>query len=455
MLSENISTEIKKYISDFKNDILADIKRIVEIKSVYDENSVTDNAPFGKGIREVFDEFINIANEKGFEVSDFDGYALDIRLGDFDEYIGILNHLDVVDIKENENWNTNPFELTVVDEILYARGVNDNKAPTIMSLYALYIAKIMKFPLKRQIRLIVGGAEESSWDCMKHYFSKNSQPIFGFSPDGDFPLVNGEKGMIKYKINLGRYDDCIIKEIIPKTYENYVVYELDLKIDKSFYFNNKEKIRATFIKENDFTVEIKYLGKSSLSRNPNRGINAIDLFLEDFIKIYDAEFIKQIYDKFYKLYNGDKLGIYSYDDEMGENTTCVTALYTEKSEIYINLDIRYVKSISKLSIENKIMCNNFKEVCEINSKRLLFVDKNSKYIKDLAYAYEKVTGKNMEVFTKGAISYARALDVGVAFGPTFEGEIVNSHFENENMKISTILKALEIYLISIYKLCCE
>lgn len=45
---------------------------------------------------------------------------------------------------------------------------------------------------------IVGTDEESGWGDMDYYFAHNGlkDPDFGFSPDAEFPIINGEKEIL-------------------------------------------------------------------------------------------------------------------------------------------------------------------------------------------------------------------------------------------------------------------
>lgn len=54
-------------------------------------------------------------------------------------------------------------------------------------------------PSKR-VRLILGLDEETGWKGMDYYFQREPKPDFGFTPDGDFPVINGEKGNVTYEI---------------------------------------------------------------------------------------------------------------------------------------------------------------------------------------------------------------------------------------------------------------
>jgi hypothetical protein len=63
-----------------------------------------------------------------------------------------------------------------------------------MSLYCLKALLDLKIPLKQRIRLIIGTCEESQWTDIQHYKEQFGQPDYGYSPDGEFPVFNIEKG---------------------------------------------------------------------------------------------------------------------------------------------------------------------------------------------------------------------------------------------------------------------
>ena len=49
------------------------------------------------------------------------------------------------------------------------------------------------------MRLILGLDEETGWSGMERYLAQVAPPDFGFTPDGDFPLINGEKGNLIFE----------------------------------------------------------------------------------------------------------------------------------------------------------------------------------------------------------------------------------------------------------------
>lgn len=486
--------DFKVQIDALKDELIADIGSLVKIKSVRDMSSTAKGSPFGTGIRLAFDEFRRIAEDKGFSCRDFEGYAIDAQIGDGDEYVAVLGHLDTVEEIERGKWDTDPFRLVEKDGILYGRGVNDDKGPLLAGLYAAYILRKMGIPLKRSIRIIAGGAEETTWECMDHYFNKNSQPAFGFSPDGNFPIVNGEKGILNVRIDFSNEKEILtgsfpITRITSPTSGGFVCNQLEVEMSGEDWFGadrRKHEVHAPtkvnssrVITYREGKVLWNYTEKKTLSRNPEKGENAIFDFLDDFnfqklvLRPKDLteknkgndenmknppgfcrvfEYIERY---LYRDPYGKKLGLYSEDREMGRPSVCPSALVYEGRKAQLYLEIRYTKSITADEVLEKLetsLAPYMANLSVLKSRDLLYVPEDSGLVICLKAAYEKVMGEKAEVFTKGGASYARVLQTGVAFGPTFDGETANSHMENERISIASLLKATEIYCEALYLL---
>ncbi|KNX60315.1 dipeptidase PepV, partial [Listeria monocytogenes] len=107
------------------------------------------------------------------------------------ELVGVLGHVDVVPV--GEGWTHGPFEPTLRDGNLYARGVAGDKGPTIAGYYALKIFKELGLPLSRRVRIIVGSDEESGMCCEERFFETEEQLTLGFVPDAEFPIIHAGK----------------------------------------------------------------------------------------------------------------------------------------------------------------------------------------------------------------------------------------------------------------------
>lgn len=454
-----------KKIQEYKQCMLNDIAYLVEVPSIRDLSTKGLGSPFGENIKIAFHRFLEIANKLGFTCENDEGYAAHAEIGEGEEYVGVLAHLDVVDVQNIEEWETEPFSMIVKNNKIFGRGVNDDKGPLIAALYAAKILKDMNVKWKRKVRVIVGGAEETTWECMEHYFKKHSQPALGFSPDGNFPIVNGEKGILGIKVSFKGEDTG--EEICSIESRNKVNYVCD---DLRVIFKTKNIDNILSYSKNaheillgDDEVTLIYKGKTSLSRNPQRGKNAMFLFVRDFYDFHFKEkgivnmmnFIKDcLLDDFY----GEKIGLYREDKEMGKSSICPMTIKWKNGKGEMSLDYRYPKNIEPTEIKNRLyeLAKEYNfDVDFEREKKLLYVSNDSELIMALKEAYKKVMNEEADAITKGGASYARVLKNGVAFGATFEGEEPNPHMPNENMSIDSLMKATEIYCEALYMLACK
>ena len=184
--------KIHDLIESYREEFTETLRGWIRTPSVKGE--AAPGAPFGGDVRKMLDLAVKDARAMGFPVRDFDGYACDITLGEAEEKIAVLGHLDVVPV--GDGWTKPPFEGLVENGRIYGRGTNDDKGPSLAALFAMRAIRDAGIPLKKGIRMILGCDEESGWEDMAYYGSHERIPDVGFSPDASFPLINTEKGMI-------------------------------------------------------------------------------------------------------------------------------------------------------------------------------------------------------------------------------------------------------------------
>ena len=146
---------------------------------------------------------MEIAKRDGYETKNVDNYAGHFTFGEGEEELGIFAHMDVV--PAGSGWKTDPYKPEIIDGKLYARGSSDDKGPTMACYYGLKIIKDLGLPVSKRVRFVVGTDEESGWGDMDYYFKHVGlpEPDFGFSPDAEFPIINGEKGNITEYLHFG------------------------------------------------------------------------------------------------------------------------------------------------------------------------------------------------------------------------------------------------------------
>jgi succinyl-diaminopimelate desuccinylase len=200
----------KKLIENYKEPLLKTLKEFVSINSVLDPKTIDEENPFGKGVANALKYIETVAKEDGFEVNNYDNMVVEILCGKGDKNITILAHADVV--PEGRGWSHDPFDMQDDGEVLYGRGVADDKGPLLAAYFALKALKDNNLLGNYQVRFIVGGNEESGSLGVDYYFNtlKKKQPTYGFSPDAEFPLIYAEKGIYTFKAK----GEVLIRDVI-------------------------------------------------------------------------------------------------------------------------------------------------------------------------------------------------------------------------------------------------
>lgn len=461
MIADNTSALNENYLEKNIDNVISDIAALVEIPSVRDELSRSKYAPFGQPIRHAFDKLIEIATGMGLEVRDHDGYAIDISVGEGEEEIALLHHIDVVSAGDLDQWKTNPYQLVQKDGFIYGRGATDNKGPLVASLYILKMFKECSLPLDKKIRLIVGGAEETTWECIDHYFQHNPQPDYAFSPDGDFPIVNGEFG-IQYSSFTGTCkpvdndDLCQILSISSERDRTSTCHQLELTLSgkKAMEVAQQFSGLASLTKSCKELVCLRLETPWEKSRNPHNAVNCMDILVSvlrgvDYLDDNSKNLVKILGDLFSDSSDGSKLGLSHSDSDMGTTTCCVSAINMDQQTFNLDFDFRYPKGLSIETIRTRLQqLSKQYEVNLIEHQHLplSYLSPESPLIQSMGKAYFDVTGMEVRCFSKRAASYARSLKNGVAFGPTFPEEVTNVHGPNEQLCTASLIKAFSIYV---------
>lgn len=195
MNTTELSTRLDEFFEANRAGMIADTAALVNINSVRGEEK--DGMPFGEGCAAALREAEKILKKHGLTVKNYGNYFLtadampEETAGE--AALGILAHLDVVEA--GGGWTYPPFSLTLQEGRMYGRGTADDKGPAIAAVYALKAAMaVSPSPLAKNVRIILGSAEETGSEDLVQYHRLCKMPPNVFSPDADFPLINIEKG---------------------------------------------------------------------------------------------------------------------------------------------------------------------------------------------------------------------------------------------------------------------
>jgi len=453
-MDEILSRDIDLFIEENSSRIFDDIARLVKINSI--ESEADENAPFGIGPKQALDEALKISCELGLESKSCENYIGYAKIGSSEKYLATITHLDIV--PTGDGWSHDPFTMVERENYIIGRGVMDDKGPSILCLYALKYLKERKIPLKYEIRALLGVNEETGMGDVEYYLSNYPAPAFCFSPDADFPLINGEKGITQGKIvsKSVMQSVCDIKggfavNAVPDKCEAW------LKCDK---LENANGVKVE--KQNDLW-HITAVGVGGHASMPEGTVNAIGMmahYLLDSGVLNDEE--KAYFEKTCALYDdptGAKFGVAADDGQFTPLTIVGGIITMENGRIVQTYDSRYPTNTDGAKIACKLS-SFFEDSADVQIEKDVvpfYMSLDNPAVQVCVNAYNAVTGENAKPFTIGGGTYARDFPNAVSFGPEhpersapqWAGPI---HGVDEAACKDFLLEALKVYIIALLEL---
>ncbi|WP_409251705.1 dipeptidase PepV [Bacillus sp. SCS-153A] len=455
-----------------KDDLLNDLQKFLQIKSILDEENTTEEAPLGEGVKEALTYLLHLGEKDGFTAKNVDHLAGHLEFGQGEELLGILCHVDVV--PEGDGWSVDPFGGEIKDGKIYARGAMDDKGPTIAAYYAMKIVKELGIPLDKRVRMIIGTDEESDWRCVEHYFKVEEMPTMGFAPDADFPIIYAEKGIADYDLVSraaagGQESEATVLHfesgrrynMVPDFAKVKLTALADHSVLEQEYqqFLESQNLKGKSYMANDELV-LELEGISAHGMEPDNGRNA-GILLAHFLSEKEIDSSSKQYFTFIKTYfyedsRGRNLGINFEDEITGPLTINVGKLrYDHQAGASLGLNMRYPVTFNLDEAKGKleeIVGQHGYSIENFTDSKPHHVDKDHILVKTLQKVYEEQTGDKGELLSIGGGTYARSLESGVAFGPLFPGRTDVAHQKDEHMFVEDLLKATAIYAQAIAEL---
>ena len=446
--------DFKQIVENNKELIIKKTQELIQIPSVLDESTITEEAPFGLKIKEALDYMMNLAESDGFETAVDGGYAGHINYGNKDgKVIGVLCHLDVV--PEGTDWLYPPYSATIVNGKMYGRGTTDDKGPTMAAYFALKFIKDAGIKLKNQIRIIFGTDEETGWRGIGHYLTKYPMPDLGFAPDASFPLIYGEKGRMSFDLTSNSFDasDVLVSITGGERY-NVVLEEVKAIVKKDLTKEFESYAQANSL-EYSVNVEnglysLTLKGKAAHAMEPHKGVNA-GTHMCNFLKDYsNNQMVKYVAEKHHLSHECENLGLDYNDYEMGPITCNIGIMNINSESTRVTLDLRYPVRYDTENFNNKLVeilnAYDLKITAKTN-KTPHYVSPDDDLVKALYAAYVKHTNDSVnKPFTIGGGTYASILEKAVAFGMMMPDEEELCHQRNEYLNLDTLFKGVLIYI---------
>ena len=463
--------QINAYFDDpaRRQQLVEMISRLVRIRSVREE--AQPGMPFGPGPAAALAEGLKLAEELGFAAKNYDNYVGAVDFNDQETQLHILCHLDVVG--EGTGWTvTEPYEPVEVDGMLYGLGTDDDKGPVAAVLLAMQAVKDLGVPLKKNVRLLMGTDEESGSEDIAYYYSKEPYAPCTFSPDGEFPVINLEKGSYKpvftktwaaesatprvkelhggFRINvLPPEAQCVVAGLSAQAAQPYC--------DKAA----AETGIAYELTERGDDLHILCKGKGAHASTPEEGVNAITGLIHllcalPLAKVGSTAALHALNALFpHGDSAGKALGIAQADQMSGPLTLAFSLLELNDTGLSGQFDSRVPVCANE---------DNCKAVAEAAFAKFGFAAEggmqaphytpaDTPLVTTLLKCYEQYSGRKGECLAIGGGTYVHDIPGGVAFGCAMPGFNGNMHGPDEHTCIADQLTAAKIFAQAIIDLC--
>ncbi|HGD4013522.1 TPA: dipeptidase PepV [Streptococcus agalactiae] len=466
-----MTIDFRAEVDKRKDALMDDLINLLRINSERDDSQADAEHPFGPGPVKALEFFLEMAERDGYETKNVDNYAGHFTFGQGEEELGIFGHLDVV--PAGSGWDTDPYEPVIKDNRLYARGSSDDKGPTMACYYALKIIKELGLPTSKKVRFVVGTDEESGWGDMDYYFEHVGlpKPDFGFSPDAEFPIINGEKGNIteylhfsgenKGAVRLHSFSGGLRENMVPESATARFTSHLDqTTLGASLAdFASKHNLKAELSVEDEQYIATVY-GKSAHGSTPQAGVNGAT-YLALYLSQFDFEgparaFLDVTANIIHEDFSGEKLGVAYEDDCMGPLSMNAGVFQFDETndDNTIALNFRYPQGTDAKTIQTKLEKLNGVEKVTLSDHEHTphYVPMDDELVSTLLAVYEKQTGLKGHEQVIGGGTFGRLLERGVAYGAMFPGDENTMHQANEYMPLENIFRSAAIYAEAIYEL---
>ena len=161
------------------------------------------------------------------------------------------NHYDVQPAEPLEEWTYDPFQVKVVGDKIYGRGVGDNKGNIVSRILAVKKILEEEGELPITVKFVIEGEEEAGsphlWDALsqsKEFFEDVEIVIWefgGFNKDGSMTIFLGLKGILYFELKarrLSRDAHSSLAVLLPSAAWDLIKFLYELKKD------NLKKIKS-------------------------------------------------------------------------------------------------------------------------------------------------------------------------------------------------------------------
>ena len=451
--------KFQKHIEEQMPQLISDLQGCIRIPSVYTEDG--SGFPYGKAVQDCLEYVLAGAENLGLSTFNMDNQVGWCECGGGEEMVAVLSHLDVV--PEGDGWTVPPYEGLVQDGKIFGRGTMDDKGPAMCALYALKAIADSGLPLKRRIRILFGLNEETGSVDMAYYKAHGGEiPVMGFTPDGEYPIINGEKGLVNeaYRCEFAPEGRLLIRSLWGGTAHNivpnYAKAELicDPPLAAAILTPKLPGITATPTSDG---VIVEAQGVNAHGGTPWEGENAIGRLLQFMDQMpFEGKLktaVSFLAQKLGTEWDGTSLGIAMEDEVSGILSMNLGVLRGDENSLEVKLNYRYpvTKHFDDCGPQVKVAFEaaGFERTVA-GHKEKLYMPPEHPLVKTLLKVYSDCTGLDPTPKSIGGGTYAKMIPNVLAFGPIFPGDEVREHKPDEFMELSRLSDNANIIAEAMY-----
>lgn len=467
MNEEELKQRVDAYVDEVWEDVVEDIRLLVRIESVEDLEHAEPGKPWGPKSNEALVEAEKIASRLGLDVTDLDGYIGYADLaGASKDYIATIAHTDIVPL--GLGWTFPALDVTRKDGYLIGRGVLDDKGPFVLSLYAAHFfrrqVETTGQKLPYTLRCIIGNNEETSMGDVPYYLAHCPEPLFCFSPDADFPVICGEKGVYQGEFSTNEpVAGGTLVELDGGTVAN-AIPGLATALVRADAAGLPAADHIEVEDAGDGLARVSAHGKGGHASLPAGTVNAIGLLaryllanglVDDAARPFVELQVALTQDT-----DGSHIGLATADEKFGPLTCIAGTVRTKDGRFFQTIDTRYPTSTTGEAVTELMGALGREHGCGyrcLEDKVPFYIDPSSPQIQTLLKTYGEYTGREARAFCIGGGTYARKFKCACAFGPheTNADEpswVGMEHGPDEGVSEEDLKRALKIYIVSIARL---
>ena len=464
-----MNEKLNAYLDQRKEALVSDLASLVGIKSV--REPALPGKPFGEGPAAALSVAAGLLLGHGYDPVNYENYALEADLGD-DPSLLLLAHLDVVEA--GDGWTHPPYALTRDGDVLYGRGVTDDKGPALACLYAMDACRDVLGQPKTGVRLVLGSGEETGSEDMEHYFSKRPALPYTLSPDADYPLINLEKGRFAplFEKTADNTGDAVVLSVSGGGTQNIVPAKARAVVRGVGFAALQEAaaaaqrttgVRFTLKNNGDGTADVFAAGEGAHAAQPEKGNNAQTalLALLTALPLSENESLAG-FRALTALFphgetDGAAAGVKQADELSGALTLNFGVLTFENGRFACGVDIRSPISATEETVKTalgaKLAAAGFAYTGDPALRPAHYVPADAPLIRTLLEVYEDHTGEKGECLAIGGGTYVHDIEGGVAFGVEFPGRDYRIHGADEYALGEELLATAKMYADVIARLC--